>query len=223
MRPPRFLATVVAALAVAILVGCGASAGPTPTPDEPTEAPGSNPVEPSVSPEPSLATEPSLEPVATPSPSSSMVEPSPSASAGSGAAAACTGTDENRAFFEAAAATLTWTVYCAVLPSGWFVDTGGYRQAGGGRLEIAYRGPGGTRLELREGAFCADGSGCVPSGTESGDAQFGDKTGTLIATDDGGWAVVIDRGEAISWLAVGTGMNEDAFRASASALAAVDG
>lgn len=223
MRQPRFLSTIAATLAVAVLVGCGASAGPTPTPDDSTEAPGSSPVEPSfTTAEPSLATEPSLQPVATPSPSST-VEPSPSEPAGSGAAAACSGDDKNREFFEAAAATLSWTVYCAVLPSGWFVDTGGYRQAGGGRLEIAYRGPGGARLELREGAFCADGSGCVPSGADSGDASFGDKTGTLTATDDGGWAVVVDRGAPISWLAVGTGLDEDAFRAITTAIAAVDG
>jgi hypothetical protein len=118
---------------------------------------------------------------------------------------------------------LSWTVYCAVLPSGWFVDTGGYRRAGEGRLEIAYRGPGGARLELREGGFCTDGSGCVPSGTESGDAPFGDRTGTLVATDDGGWALVVDRGAAISWLAVGSGIDEDVFRAITSALAVVDG
>jgi hypothetical protein len=150
-------------------------------------------------------------------------DPSPSESAGSGAAEACSGSDDNRLFFADAAVVLNWTVYCAVLPSGWFVDTGGYRRAGGGRLEIAYRGPDGARLELREGAFCADGTGCVPSGTESGDAAFGDKTGTLIATDDGGWAVVVERDAAISWLAVGTGINEDTFRSITSALAAVDG
>ena len=224
MRLPRSPSTVVVALAVAVLVGCGPVAAPTPTSDEPTEAPGSSPAEPSFTADPSLAAEPSLEPVATPSPSPSFhVDPSPSESVGSGAAAACTGNDKNREFFESAAASLNWTVYCARLPSLWFVDTGGYRQAGGGRLEIAYGGPGGARLELHEGAFCADGSGCVPSGAEAGDAQYGDKTGTLIATDDGGWAVVVDRGEAISWLAVGTGLDEDAFRGYASALAVVDG
>lgn len=221
MRLSRLLPAAVAALTVGVLVGCGPPSGPGVTP-VPTEVPGSSPAEPSFAAEPSFPAEPSVEPVATPSPSSA-VEPSPSESAGSGAAAVCTGNDKNREFFENAAASLNWTVYCATLPSLWFVDTGGYRQAGGGRLEIAYRGPGGARLELHEGAFCADGSGCVPNGTESGDAQFGDKTGTLIATDDGGWAVVVDRGAAISWLAVGTGLDEDAFRAYASALAAVDG
>jgi hypothetical protein len=118
---------------------------------------------------------------------------------------------------------VSWTVYCAVLPAGWFVDSGQYRQASGGWVQIAYRGPGGARLELHEGAFCTASDGCVPSGTESGDAPFGDKTGTFVALDDGGSAVVVDRGEKISWLAVGTGLDEAAFRAIAGALTIVGG
>jgi len=218
MRPGPFLAVLLAA----ILVGCVPASGPTATPEERTQEPTSSPSEALITPEPPTPDGPSIEPVDPPAPSSS-VEPPPSESAGTGAAAACTGTDENRQFFEAAAATLDWTVYCAVLPAGWFVDAGEFRRAGGGRLEIAYRGPKGARLQLREGAFCTDGAGCVPSGTEAGDASFGEQAGTLISTDEGGWAVVVDRGEAISWLAVGTGIGEDAFRAITSALAAVDG
>jgi hypothetical protein len=218
MRPGPFLAVLLAA----VLVACVPASGPTATPEEQTQEPTSSPSEGLITPEPSTPDEPSIEPVDTPSPSSS-VEPSPSESAGTGAAATCTGTDENRQFFEAAAATLEWTVYCAVLPSGWFIDAGEYRRAGGGRLEIAYRGPKGARLQLREGAFCTDAAGCVPSGTEAGDASFGDQAATLISTDDGGWAVVVDRGEAISWLAVGTSIDEDAFLSITSALAAVDG
>jgi hypothetical protein len=211
-------------LLVAALIGCGPSAGPTATPEGSAAETPSGPPE-TIPPEPSASAEPTDEPVATPSetiPAESN-DPSPSGSAGTGAAAACSGSDQNRLFFEEAASTLNWTVYCAVLPSGWFVDTGGYRQAGGGRLEIAYRGPGGARLELREGAFCTDGSGCVPSGTEAGEASFGDKTGTLISTDDGGWALVVDAGAAISWLAVGRGVDEAAFRAITAALSAVSG
>ena len=148
-------------------------------------------------------------------------EPSSSASTVPGAAAACSGSDKNRDFFRAAASALSWTVYCAVLPAGWFVDTGQYRQAGGGWVEIAYRGPGGARLELHEGAFCSAGDGCVPSGTDAGDGQFGDKTGTAVALDDGGWAVVVDRGEQISWLAVGTDLDEAAFQKIARSLSPV--
>jgi len=170
-------------------------------------------------------------PPATDEPSPSIVvidtpppaEPSASASAGAGPAGACSGSDENRDFFRAAAAVLSWTVYCAVLPAGWFVDSGQYRQASGGWVQIAYRGPGGARLEVHEGAFCTASDGCVPSGTESGDAPFGDKTGTFVALDDGGSAVVVDRGEKISWLVVGTGLDEAAFRAIAGALTIVGG
>ena len=122
-----------------------------------------------------------------------------------------------------AAAALDWNVYCALLPSGWFVDSGEYRQAGGGRLEIAYRGPGGAHLELHEGAFCADTAGCIPPGTESGDATFGDLAATLIATDDGGWAATTEPNGGMSWLAIGSGVNEAAFRSITDALAIVDG
>ena len=76
---------------------------------------------------------------------------------------------------------------------------------------------------LHEGAFCTASDGCVPSGTDSGDAPFGDKTGTFVALDDGGSAVVVDRGEKISWLVVGTGLDEAAFRAIAGALTVVGG
>jgi hypothetical protein len=117
---------------------------------------------------------------------------------------------------------VSWTVYCAVLPAGWFVDTGQYRGSGGGRVEIAYKGPGGARLELHEGAFCSAG-GCVPAGADAGEATFGDRTGPLVALDGGGWAVVVDRGAPISWLAVGTGLSQSAFQRIAAALAIVGG
>jgi hypothetical protein len=109
------------------------------------------------------------------------------------------------------------------LPSGWFVDSGEYRTAGGGRLEITYRGPGGARFELHEGAFCSAADGCVPSGIEVGAAPLGDQSGRLIATDTGGWALVVDGDGTISWLAIGTGMDESTFRALAAAVVAVNG
>jgi hypothetical protein len=89
-------------------------------------------------------------------------------------------------------------------------------------MEIAYRGPGGARLELHEGAFCADSSGCIPSGTEVGSAPFGDKTGTLISADDGTWALSADSDQPASYLAVGSGVSEDAFRAIAAGLISVN-
>ena len=225
----RALPALPALLLAALLVGACVPAAPTPVATSPVETPSAAPVDtpPPATDEPTsppaselpAASEPPTE-TASPPP---VVEPSSSASTEPGAAAVCSGNDQNRTFYEAAAATLNWAVYCAVLPSGWFVASGQYRQAGGGWVEIAYRGPGGARLELHEGAFCAAADGCVPAGLEAGDAPFGDQTGTLVALDDGGWAVSVHRGEQISWLAVGTGMDEAGFREIVGALAVVPG
>lgn len=142
---------------------------------------------------------------------------------GDGSAAACSGLPTNRDFFAAAAAALDWDVYCGVFPEGWFVETGSYRLRDGGQLTIAYRGRNGARLELRQGAFCGDQGGCVPSGQEQGQAAFGDRQGTLVVLDGGGYAVVVDRGAPISWLAIGANLDEASFRALAAALHRVTG
>jgi hypothetical protein len=212
MRFHRLPVTLVLALLVA--AGCNGASAPTPPAEFPTESPPADaPTDVLATTEPSLEVEPTAPPAATPIPPPSD-EPSdaPSGSAAPGAADACTGSQENRDFFVEAANALSWTVYCAALPSGWFLKSGGFRQAGGGRLEIAYGGPGGAAFELREGAFCDAADGCVPLGTEAGDVPFGDVSGTLVATDDGGWAIVVDRGAPLSWLAIGTGIAEDDFR-----------
>jgi hypothetical protein len=225
MAPRLLFALLLAAMLVGACIGDDVTT-PSPTSPNATASAAISGTEPPTSDEPSEppASEeqlPSAPPDETASPPPDEASPSPSA--GPGPADACTGTDKNRDFYRAAASTLKWTVYCAVLPSGWFVDSGQYRQAGGGWVQISYRGPAGARFELHEGAFCAAEDGCVPPGSDAGDAPFGDQTGTLVALDDGGWAVVVDRGETISWLAVGTGMDEAALRKFAGALAVVGG
>lgn len=174
----------------------------------------------------SPATEPApTEPTATDSPEPTASEPdnSPGASTTPGPAAACAGTDKNRTFYAQVARAVDWTVYCPVLPSGWFVISGEYRLAGGGRMEIAYRGPNGARLELHEGAFCTKADGCVPPGTDVEEASVGDLIGMLVSLDDGGWAIVVDRGEPMSYLTVGTNLGEAAFRNIAAGLVAIPG
>jgi len=181
--------------------------------------------EPSAS-EAASASVPAEQPTVLPSAATESPTPSTGASpsaSGSGAAAACSGTDKNREFFQTAAAAVKWTVYCAVLPAGWFVDSGSYRGTSGGWVQIGYKGPGGARLELHEGAFCTTTDGCVPSGTDAGTAPFGDLTGTFVTVAAGGSAVVVDRAKPISWLVVGTGMDEATFRGLAGALSAVSG
>ena len=124
-----------------------ASAGASSEPGDSVEPGGSDEAsgsdEPTEDPSDEATDEPSEEPTA---------EPTDEASPSAGPASACSGTAENKDFYAAAAAAVQWTVYCPVLPKGWFVVTGRYRLAGGGRLEISYRGPSGASFTLREGA-----------------------------------------------------------------------
>jgi hypothetical protein len=137
-----------------------------------------------------------------------------------GPAAACTGNDDNRAFYAELAEDVGWQVYCPVLPQGWYVGSGQYSGANGGRLEITYRGPGGAGLMLQEGAFCASDDGCVPAGEELGTTDFADTSGTLIATD-GGYAIVVNRGAQPSWLLTISGVGEAAARQIGAGMAPV--
>ena len=65
------------------------------------------------------------------------------------AAAACTGSDDNRVFYAGVADAVAWDVYCPVLPTGWFVETGTFTASRGGKMEISYKGPGGRRIAIR--------------------------------------------------------------------------
>lgn len=177
-------------------------------------------------PEPSPTAEATPAPIAAPteaptSAPTASAEPTPTGEAGS--VDVCTGTDDNREFFADVAAAFDWPVYCAVLPARWTVEAGRYRSAGGGWMEITYRGPGGARFELHEGAFCAESDGCVPDGPDAGPAAFGDLSGTLVTGSDGRDAVVVDRGAQRSWLAIGVGLDLDVFKDVAADLALVDG
>jgi hypothetical protein len=101
---------------------------------------------------------------------------------------------------------VTWQVYCAVLPTGWFVETGSFRLAGGGKLEISYKGPGGQRIEVREGTYCAGVDECIPPGPDAGTASFGDRPARLVDTGGGNWLVVAEGGD-VNWEAKGLGMD----------------
>jgi hypothetical protein len=198
----------------AATAGGSGTGQPTTTPSDvatasPTEAPTATPT---------ATGEPVPTGSPTPEPSTSA---GPSPSLGAGPAAACAGNDDNRDFYAKVAADVDWAVYCPVLGKGWVVDAGQYRLRGGGWMEIAYRGPGGARLEFREGAACTT-SGCVPSGTDLGEAAFGEMTGTLFE-DGGRLAIVVDGGATPSWTLVGTGLDQAAFERVAADLVIVGG
>lgn len=191
-----------------------ASPSPTSTsPSSPSPEPtGSASLEPSAGPTPTPSAAASVTPGASPSPS-----PTDSASATPDPATLCTGTDENRDFFRSAALSMPWAVYCGSLPGGWTLSSGSYRGSNGGWLFVAYRGPGGTSLFLREGNLCASDQGCLPEGTDIGPAKFGDLDGMLRSTE-GGYAVVVEVSDRLAYALEAIGVGADGTRVLAEDL-----
>jgi hypothetical protein len=214
---------IVAAIAVSACIGGEAVSTVSPAASVSPSAPAVA----SASPSASVPASPSAEPTATEAPVATPgTSPSASASGSPGAAgdvSRCTGSDDNRRFFADAATSVDWPVYCPVLPARWNVTTGSRRGSGsGGQVVISYKGPNGATLALQQGSFCDGADGCVAAGREVGPAAFGDKNGTLIALDDGGYALIVDRGARPSWLAIGTGLDEGAFRDIAAGFVRLD-
>ena len=88
-------------------------------------------------------------------------------------AADCTGNADNRTFFAGVAAQVEWTVVCAVLPKHWFVSSGTFRLAKGGRLLISYKGPDGATLSLSEGAWSSTRTAASRRGPISAPRRWG--------------------------------------------------
>lgn len=239
-------ASAASLLLVTLLVAaCGTGSGPsgTTTPGTASAAASAAPSQPAETPSdgaPSDAPEteapsPSDEPVVTPEPSASETEsespaasesvaPSASASPSSSATApalACSPEGNNPNFWPGIASSVSWDVYCAVLPKGWHVDSGTYRLANGGWLAITYKGPGGAALALCEGGPFPSGVGCSISGSDSGGAAFGSRAGTLITTDAGGFAIAVDRDQKPTWLMITSGLDQATTLALGAALAQV--
>ena len=181
------------------------------------------------------ATSPSGSAVASASGESPTDDPSPLASGGDTPtlvptsppgtpSAGCSGSDANRVFFRQAAASMAWPVYCPVLADGWFVETGSFRLANGGHLEVTYRGPDGAKVAFVEGNVCdgTDVETCAPRDAVIGPATFGDRDGTLGRLANG-LVLDVDRGANPSWRATGLGLTEEAFRAICAALLVVEG
>lgn len=136
---------------------------------------------------------------------------SPSTSPAPGERAGCTGSADNQAFFGAVAGGVSWTVYCAVLPAGWYLQQGRYELDGGGQMTVTYQGPGGVHLQLQEGAFCSGGaSACAPHDAIVGPTAYGDRSGELMTLAPG-YAVYVSPGEPPSWAAASVDLDEATF------------
>jgi hypothetical protein len=153
-----------------------------------------------------------------PTPSGSA-SPSPEASS---RASVCSGAKDTPDFYESFAGSVNFPVYCAILPAGWSLVTGTYRLANGGHITINFRRKADSAtFQLDEGSFCADASGCVPSGTAAGSGPFGDLSGSLVQTSTG-FALVVAKGEKPSWLATSNGLDQATFLALTAALHAIN-
>jgi hypothetical protein len=170
---------------------------------------------PVVTPSPEVITTPT--PTATPTPSPAPSPTSP--------AAACTGTTSNNALFAQAAGAMNWTVYCAVLPSGWHVYKGGYDYAPDGLLDVEYQGPGTSWLTLIEGNICGHGGFCAwqSMGVDQGPAAFDHLAAELWVRTANPAFVAIDAnyGSAHEYLIHTVDVSQTTTKAFAAAMIAV--
>lgn len=217
-RRSRLLLPIVLAAVVSACIGSNTPAAAPPSASSPSAAAASGVPSSAPSSAPSTEAPETAAPTPTATPTA---ETSAGAAPSDGAAAVegCTGSDDNRTFWANAAKAMRWPVYCPSLPARWVVVTGSYRS---GAIDITYKGSGGPTFQLREGTFCTDADGCVPEGEEFGNAAFGDQTATLLHLSDGRIAAVVDRGEQISWLAIGDGLDDAQFAAFTGALIRLD-
>lgn len=116
---------------------------------------------------------------------------------------------------------MPWAVYCAVLPAGWFVESGTYRLASGGELEVSYNGPGDAHIAIVEGNACdqfgSDLNACAPRDSVIGQASLGDQTGELGQLSSA-FVLDVDRGANPTWRVTGLGLSEADFRAICAAM-----
>ncbi len=193
---------VVALAMVSVLAGCSSSA-PTPIVILVTPSPAAS--TPAPTPTPEVTPTPSPEVTATPSESPTS------------AAAACTGTAAHQAFFVNAAADLPFDVYCAVLPSSWWLDSASYN---GPFLEVAYKNGAGDSIWIFEGGWCPPEAWCADPGPPVGSASFDGLGGTLYS---GGSYYTLKVGTAANpaYAMGGGGMSQAQFTAWAAAVVKV--
>jgi hypothetical protein len=150
----------------------------------------------------------------TPTPTSS---PTPSAWPTS-QAALCTGNASNKAFFVEAASNLSFAVYCAVLPSGWWLESGDYKLTPTAQLSVLYKNAKGDWFSLKEGDVCPPPTLCAMAGSPAGPASFGGLAGTLWVASPSFYTIIVGPAGHPSYAVGGQYMTQAQFVAWAAAL-----
>jgi hypothetical protein len=204
VRRSAFRHGVWALAVAAVLAGC-TSTEATPIVIVLTPSPAASTPAPTPTPEATLSPTPELTPTPTPTPTPTS------------AAATCTGNEAHQAFFVHAAADLPFDVYCAVLPSSWWLDNASYD---GPFLEVAYKNGAGAGIWLFEGGWCPPGTLCAGPGAPIGSASFDGLGGTLY---NSGSYFTVEVGTLANpaYLMGGGGMSQAQFKAWAAAVVKV--
>ena len=217
---------VAVALAIGVtLTGCGASQTATPfvpaaTPspvETPLESPSETPLA-TATPAASESVAPSVAPTVAPTDTPAPTLPPVAA----GNPTKCTDWAKDGAEFTKAAKGLKFyvDVYCAVLPSGWYVSAFNWAQPHGvaGSLVITYKRKTAV-LTVSEGNFC---SGCAYVDlSDLGSASFGGLPADLKLRSTGTYALYVNPGATVQYQMVGKGMTQAAFVAMAAAMVKV--
>jgi len=176
------------ALTAALLLGGCASTTPTPMTVYITLPPGETATPTAeATPSPTAEQSPSESPAESPSASPSE---SPSA-APTSPAASCTGSEAHKEYFVNAAKDLPWDVYCAVLPSGWWLQEAYYHRADE-YLFVRYRNNAGVEVLLLEGRLCDVLSTCMDMFPVLDSASFDGLAGTMRGIGGGGRGVFVN-------------------------------
>jgi hypothetical protein len=120
-----------------------------------------------------------------------------------------------------AAAHVSFDVYCAVLPNGWYIQGGSYYpRPTGTEIDVVYKGPGGAVLQFMQGANCTTSvAACSVHVAILGTTPFGPLTGELdfaSATPD--YVIFVNPGTNHGYTMLGTGMTQPAFIAFCAAM-----
>jgi len=188
------LGAVILGLSVA-LAGCG-SGKATPIVVYVTPAPTVTPTAaPTATAKPTASPVPSATPIASTAPTDSAptdsAAPTSGASVPAGGVADCTGTADHKAFFVDAASNLSFDVYCAVLPSSWWLQTVEYTLPDGGHFSASYKNAAGAIISTGQGNICKPPKVCASLGGNIGATSFGGLPATLYTTESGGYALMV--------------------------------
>lgn len=199
-----------AVLVALLLAGACASAASTPIAVTPTPTPAAIA---EVTPAPSVAPTSTPTEVVLPATASPVATDSPTpapTAAPTSRAAGCTGTAKNKAFFADAASALHFPVYCAVLPKGWSIVSGTYKN---GWLDVSYKTSGGAAIEVAEGGFCTTSpAACSTHTAILGAASFGGLSGQLDILDPTpSYVIYVNPGTTHAYVIAGKGMTQTSF------------